>query len=105
MNILDQQIYDLRKRKEMLVALERLSINSDFKKVINEYYLEKHPLELVMYKGQLPLDPLINESINRQLDAVALFKTYLQNLTDELSSIDIRINEAIALRDEETRTH
>ena len=37
MKPINQEILDLRKRKEMLVAFERLMINSDFQKVIKEY--------------------------------------------------------------------
>ena len=36
MNTLDKQIYDLREDKKVLLSLERLLTNSDFKKVIME---------------------------------------------------------------------
>lgn len=103
MNALDKQIVHLRARKDMLIALDRLTMNADFQKVIHEYYLKQHPLELVMLKGQTPLDPTLNASIDRQLDAVALFRMYLANTLDELPDIDLKLNEAIALRDEQTR--
>ncbi|WAW11651.1 hypothetical protein nACB1_007 [Acinetobacter phage nACB1] len=103
MRPIDEEILDLRKRKEMLVSLERLMINSDFKKVINEYYLSKHPLDLIKLKGQLPLDPTLNLSIDRQLDAIALFGLYLDNAMFELPDIDLKIEEAITRRDEITR--
>ena len=103
MKPIDQEILDLRKRKEMLVAFERLIINSDFQKVIKEYYLCKHPLDLVKLKGQVPLEESLNLSIDRQLDAVALFGMYLDNLSFELPDIDLKIEEAMTRRDELTR--
>ena len=103
MKPIDQEILDLRKRKEMLVAFERLMINSDFQKVIKEYYLCKYPLALVKLKGQVPLEESLNLSIDRQLDAVALFGMYLDNLSFELPDIDLKIEEAMTRRDELTR--
>ena len=103
MKPIDQEIFDLRKRKEMLVAFERLMLNSDFQKVIKEYYLYKHPLDLVKLKGQVPLEESLNLSIDRQLDAVALFGMYLDNLSFELPDIDLKIEEAMTRRDELTR--
>lgn len=103
MKPIDKEIFDLRKRKDMLVCFERLSINPDFQKVIKEYYLSKHALDLVHQKGQLPLDPNLNLSIDRQLDAIALFGLYLDNLAFELPDIDLKIEEAMTRRDELTR--
>lgn len=103
MKPIDQEILDLRQRKDMLIAFERLQHNSDFKKVINEFYLCKHPLELVALKGQTPLDPTLNTSIDRQLDAVALFGMYLNNLSFESPDIDLKIEEALTRREELTR--
>src|SRR5574343_82798 len=103
MKPIDQEIFDLRKRKEMLVDFERLMINSDFQKVIKDYYLRKHPLDLVKLKGQVHLEESLNLSIDRQLDAVALFGMYLDNLSFELPDIDLKIEEAMTRRDELTR--
>ena len=103
MKPIDQEILGLRKRKEMLVAFERLMINSDFQKVIKEYYLCKHPLDLEKLKGQVPLEESLNLSVDRQLDAVALFGMYLDNLSFELPDIDLKIEEAMTRRDELTR--
>ena len=102
MNTLDKQIYDLREDKKVLLSLERLLTNADFKKVIMEDFLTKHPLNLVMGKGQLSLDPQINLDIDRQLDCVALFKLYLDNRISEIADIDMRISEAESLRDRKT---
>lgn len=103
MNQLDKTIRDLREQKAILQSLERLMVNADFKKVILDDFLSKHPLELVLRKGQLNLDPQINQDIDRQLECVALFKMYLDKRIDELDSIDTRILEAEHLRDEMTR--
>lgn len=103
MNQLDKTIRDLREQKAVLQSLERLIVNSDFKKVILDDFLSKHPLELVLRKGQLNLDPQLNQDIDRQLECVALFKMYLDKRIDELDSIDTRILEAEHLRDEMTR--
>lgn len=103
MHELDQHILDLRKDKEMLLALERLLINPDFKKVILDGFLVKHPLALVQSKGVIPLDAEVAKGIDRQLDCVALFKLYLSNQEARIKDIDIKINEAEILRDEQTR--
>ena len=103
MNKLDQDIYDLKEDKKVLLSLERLMTNADFKRVILDDYLTKHPLNLVNSKGVLKLDPQINQDIDRQLDCVALFRMYLTNRISEIADIDIRINQAETLRDEQTR--
>lgn len=103
MNQLDKDIEDLRELKKTLMALDRLNSNPDFKRVIFDEFLVKHPLALVMSKGQLPLDPETNIDINRQLDCVALFKTYLDKLTSQIPEIDYKISQAEDLRDERTR--
>ena len=103
MNKLDKDIHDLREEKKVLLSLERLMTNADFKRVIMDDYLTKHPLDLVNRKGVLKLDPQTNQDIDRQLDCVALFKMYLDNRISEIADIDIRINQAETLRDEQTR--
>lgn len=103
MNKLDQDIYDLKEEKKVLLSLERLMTNADFKRVILDDYLTKHPLNLVQSKGVLKLDPQTNQDIDRQLDCVALFKMYLDNRISEIADIDIRIDQAETLRDEQTR--
>lgn len=103
MNALDKDIYELKEDKKVLQSLERLLTNSDFKKVIMDDFLTKHPLALVMSKGQMPLNPQTNLDIDRQLDCVALFKMYLENRIADIADIDLRISNAETLRDEQTR--
>lgn len=103
MNKLDQDIYDLKEEKKVLLSLERLMTNADFKRVILDDYLTKHPLNLIHSKGVLKLDPRTNQDIDRQLDCVALFKMYLDQRISEIADIDIRISQAETLRDEQTR--
>lgn len=103
MNKLDQDILNLRKEKEVLHSLEKLLINSDFKKVILDEFFTKHPIDLLQGKGVLNLDPQTNLDIDRQLECVALFKMYLDNQISKLADIDYRIAEAETLRDEQTR--
>lgn len=103
MNKLDQDIYDLKEDKKVLLSLERLMTNADFKRVILDDYLTKHPLNLVHRKGVLKLDPQTNQDIDRQLDCVALFKMYLDQRISEIADIDIKIHQAETLRDEQTR--
>lgn len=103
MNELDKDIYDLKEDRKMLVALERLMHSSDFKKVIMDDFLTKHPLKLIQGKGRLSLDQQLNQDIDRQLDCVALFKMYLDQRISEIADIDIRISNAETLRDEQTR--
>ena len=103
MNKLDQDIHDLKEEKKLLQSLERLLYNSDFKKVIMDDFLTKHPLALVLSKGQLPLDPQTNQDIDRQLDCVALFKLYLDQRISRIADIDLLISDAETLRDVQTR--
>lgn len=103
MNKLDQDILNLRKEKDILVSLDRLLINPDFKKVVLDEFLTKHPIDLLNGKGVLNLDPQTNLDIDRQLECVALFKMYLENQISKLADIDYRIAEAETLRDEQTR--
>ena len=103
MNKLDQDIYDLKEAKKVLLSLERLMTNADFKRVILDDYLTKQPLNLVHSKGVLKLDPQTNQDIDRQLDCIALFKMYLDNRISEIADIDIKIHQAETLRDEQTR--
>ena len=103
MNKLDQDIHDLKEEKKLLQSLERLLYNSDFKKVIMDDFLTKHPLTLVLSKGQLLLDPQTNKDIDRQLDSVALFKLYLDKRISRIADIDLLISDAETLRDEQTR--
>ena len=103
MNKLDQDIHDLKEEKKLLQSLERLLYNSDFKKVIMDDFLTKHPLTLVLSKGKLLLDPQTNQDIDRQLDSVAMFKLYLDQRISRIAVIDDKIIEAETLRDETTR--
>ena len=103
MNKLDQDIHELKEEKKLLQSLDRLLYNSDFKKVIMDDFLTKHPLTLVLSKGQLPLDPKTNQGIDRQLDCVALFKLYLDQRISRIADIDLLISDAETLRDEQTR--
>ncbi len=103
MNKLDQDIQDLKVEKQLLESLNRLLNNSDFKRVIMDDFLSKHPLRLIQGKGVLKLDPQINQDIDRQLDGVALFKMYLDQLTSGIADIDYRISDAETLREEQTR--
>lgn len=103
MNDLDRDIHKLKEDKRVLQSLERLLYNADFKKVIMDDFLTKHPLNLIQGKGRLNLDPQTNQDIDRQLDCVALFKMYLDNRIAEIADIDININNAETLRDEQTR--
>ena len=103
MNDLDRDIHKLKEDKRVLQSLERLLYNADFKKVIMDDFLTKHPLNLIQGKGRLNLDLQTNQDIDRQLDCVALFKMYLDNRIAEIADIDIKINNAETLRDEQTR--
>lgn len=103
MNQLDREIFNLKEEKKTLVSLERLLINPDFKRVIEEDFLSKHPLDLVMSKGRLSLDPEYERDIDRQLECVALFKMYLQNKASRIADIDLAISEAETLRDQQTQ--
>ena len=103
MNKLDQDIHELKEEKKLLQSLDRLLYNSDFKKVIMDDFLTKHPLTLVLSKGKLLLDPQANQDIDRQLDCVALFKLYLDQRISRIADIDLLISDAETLRDEQTR--
>lgn len=103
MNKLDIDIEELKKEKRVLQSLERLLTNIDFKKAILDTYLNTHPLDLVMSKGVLNLDPQFNQDIDRQLDSVAMFKLYLDQRISRIAVIDDKIIEAETLRDETTR--
>lgn len=103
MNELDRDIYKLKEEKKVLVALDKLLYNSDFKKVIMDDFLTNHPLELIQGKGRLSLDPQTNLDIDRQLDCVALFKMYLDQRIAKIADIDLLISNAETLRDEQTR--
>ena len=103
MNQLDREIFNLKEEKKTLVALERLLINPDFKRVIEDDFLSKHPLDLVMSKGRLSLDPEYERDIDRQLECVALFKMYPQNKASRIADIDLAISEAETLRDQQTQ--
>lgn len=100
MNQLDQDVHDLKERKKMLMSLERLMQNQDFRLVILKNFLNEHPLKLVYSKGRIPLDPQVALNIDRQLDCVAMFKLYLESTLEELSNIDFKIMEAEQLRDD-----
>lgn len=100
MNQLDKDVNDLKERKKMLMSLERLMQNSDFRLVILKDFLTEHPLKLVYGKGRIPLDPQVALNIDRQLDCVAMFKLHLENTLEELSTIDLKIMEAEQLRDD-----
>lgn len=102
MNQLDKDIYELKEERKVLLSLERLLLNQDFKKVILEDFLTKHPLILIQGKGKLNLDPQQDQDINRQLDCVALFKMYLDSKISEIADIDIKISNAETLRDQQT---
>ena len=97
MNKLDQDILDLQELKKTLVSLERLNRNPDFQRVILKNFLEEHPLALVKSKGTLGIKPETIVDIERQLDCVALFNMYLQNLNAQIADIDLRVVEAEAL--------
>lgn len=103
MNQLDREIFSLKEEKKTLVSLERLLINPDFKRVIEDDFLSKHPLDLIMSKGRLSLDPEYERDIDRQLECVALFKMYLQNKASRIADIDLAISEAETLRDQQTQ--
>lgn len=103
MNQLDREIFNLKEEKKTLVSLERLLINPDFKRVIEDDFLSKHPLDLIMSKGRLSLDPEYERDIDRQLECVALFKMYLQNKASRIADIDLSISEAETLRDQQTQ--
>lgn len=105
MNKLDQDIQDLKVEKQLLESLNRLLNNSDFKRVIMDDFLTKYPLRLIQGKGVLKLDPQINQDIDRQLDGVALFKMYLDQLTSGIADIDYRISDAETLREEQLRNN
>ena len=103
MNPLDQDIQDLRKEKELLISLDRLMMNSDFKRVILSDYLNKHPIDLVLSKGKLNITPAQQLDTDRQLDAVALFKMYLDSKLTQIADIDIKILDAETLRDRQNQ--
>lgn len=98
MRQIDREILDLKEEKQLLMSLERLMLNADFKKVILEGYLKKHPLQLLKGKGVLGLNPQTNEDIDRQLDSVALFDMYLNSKCLEIADIDYKIDQAETLR-------
>lgn len=103
MNKLDKDILELQELKKTLVSLERLNRNPDFQRVIVKNFLTDHPLALVKSKGTLGIKPETIVDIERQLDCVALFDMYLQNLNAQIADIDLKIAEAETLRADETR--
>lgn len=103
MSQIDNDILELRELKTVLTSLERLYINPDFKRVILDEFLTQHPVNLVQGLGRLNLEPQTKLDIERQLECIALFKMYLDNLKSQIADIDIRIADAETLRDEQTR--
>lgn len=83
MSDLDLQQIELTEQEakatvELSKALDRLSNNRDFKKVILEGYFKEEAIRLVMAKGNPSCQtPDIQAAILRDIDAIGSFRQYL----------------------------
>ena len=63
---------------EKMRALERLTDNKDFKKIMLEGYFEKEPVRLCLLKAEPQMQtPEYQDSIIKQIDAIGSVRSYL----------------------------
>lgn len=96
---IDANIAESRKIVELSKALDRLSMNKDFKEVITDGYLTKEAVRLVHLKAAPQMQtPDRQAAINNSIDAIGGLLEYFRT---------VRFNAQVALKaiesDEETR--
>lgn len=75
---LELSIKEAKKMVELGNSLERLTKNRDFKKVINEAYLEKEAVRLVHLKGDANMQgEREQKNIDRDISAISSFRQFL----------------------------
>lgn len=96
---LDNNIASAKEIKALGAALERLSSNSDFKKVVKTGYFEQEAVRLVHLKGAPHMTSLDSQaSIVKQIDAIACLAQYFQVVSQQAGFADTTIES-----DEDTR--
>ncbi|WP_289100986.1 hypothetical protein [uncultured Marinobacter sp.] len=78
---LEMNIKEAKELVELGKSLERLEKNRDFKKVIQEHYLNKEAVRLVHAKGDAAMqDPKHQANILRDIDGIGSFTQFLNFL-------------------------
>jgi uncharacterized protein with PhoU and TrkA domain len=72
---------DAKAAIELAKALDRLSNNRDFKKIIHEGYFKDEAVRLVLIKSEPNLQAEhIQKDIIKDIDAIGSFRMYLRNI-------------------------
>lgn len=90
-------IAKLRNEKERLDAYTRLTVNPDFRRLIQEFYLTDYAVSLVHAKSNLNNTDILKEEIEKNLLAIAFFNRFLQDLQVSSETIEDRLKEALSL--------
>lgn len=78
---LEKQIKDNKKTVELYQSLERLKSNRDFRKLIQEGYLENEAVRLVQLKADPAHDsPVQQAKILRDIDSIGSLASYFQTV-------------------------
>lgn len=104
---IELDIQQSRQSIELGKALERLQKNGDFKKLIQEHYMERMPINLVILKSAPQMQaPERQADLLRQMDAIGSLAQYfhairqnaeqaMKKLEDDEQTRDELLNEGI----------
>lgn len=94
---LESNIQMHKEHVELGTALEKLTTNRDFNKIILEGYFEKEAIRLVHLKADPSMQSEVNQkSILRQMDSIGELKSYFMTLRHMAASAHKTIDESQA---------
>ena len=77
---LEVSIEAAEKQVKLLEAYEALTKNKDFKLLIEETYFKDNVIRLAMLRGEHNLTAESKEEVLKELDAIALFRSFLKDI-------------------------
>lgn len=100
MDDLESTIKDSKESLDLAAALERLSLNKDFKLLVQEGYLKAHALELVYSLASADKQtPEAQAAIMNSLRSVGELQQYLRNIILQAGIGEKTLADAEKLRD------
>lgn len=78
---IELSIQHAKKTVDTMKALQRLTVNRDFKTLVLSGYFEKEPVRLVLLKADPAMQtPELQAAIIKEMDAIGAFRQYLSGV-------------------------
>ena len=91
---LAEEVRELRLQKDLAESFKRLSINPDFRKVIENHYLNSYAVSLVLAKANPAMTVEQQILLEHKLNSIATFSRFLSEMENLVDTIDVRLADA-----------